>query len=303
MKELAAPHNDWWTKKRPLPFAPNHLSKEVEEIKQTVIDAGEFAQGIRAGILKLEKSAKYQQIREALSLPEQLRPIFCETEINLESDLTPQEDKAAEVRIPSAFVLGAGWGNFPFLLDQAEYQGLLSQFQMGFSTTKMPPEDADHAWLTPVKGFSDRQAILSLQDRGLVEEDWVAKVESIDKATPAFSAARCGLLREVPLHPTKEWKTLFEEALKANGSVAALELRALLQDAKKKRAVLQSEAAEFAKDQAKELKTEAGRLAAFKRLLAVRQAVFHSEISKNPRGQILEPGFRVIFPAPLMKAP
>jgi hypothetical protein len=30
----------------------------------------------------------------------------------------------------------------------------------------------------------------------------------------------------------------------------------------------------------------------------VRKAAFASEISKNPRGQILEPGFRVIFPVP-----
>ncbi len=34
----------------------------------------------------------------------------------------------------------------------------------------------------------------------------------------------------------------------------------------------------------------------FQKLLRDRAAVFASPISKNPLGQILEPGFRVIFP-------
>jgi hypothetical protein len=33
----------------------------------------------------------------------------------------------------------------------------------------------------------------------------------------------------------------------------------------------------------------------FEKLTLQRKAVFESEISKNPLGQILEPGFRVIF--------
>ncbi len=46
------------------------------------------------------------------------------------------------------------------------------------------------------------------------------------------------------------------------------------------------------------LSTESGQTKIFKNLIAGRQAVFNAEISKNPRGQILEPGFRVIFPLP-----
>jgi hypothetical protein len=48
----------------------------------------------------------------------------------------------------------------------------------------------------------------------------------------------------------------------------------------------------------KNLGTEAGRKALFERLLVARLAVAKSEISTNPRGKILEPGFRVIFPLP-----
>ena len=31
-------------------------------------------------------------------------------------------------------------------------------------------------------------------------------------------------------------------------------------------------------------------------LSGIRESVYDDEISKNPRGQILEPGFRIVFP-------
>lgn len=46
------------------------------------------------------------------------------------------------------------------------------------------------------------------------------------------------------------------------------------------------------------LNTVGGRAKIFKKLIEARVAVYNAEISKNPRGQILEPGFRVIFPIP-----
>ena len=46
------------------------------------------------------------------------------------------------------------------------------------------------------------------------------------------------------------------------------------------------------------LKAASGKAQLFRELVNKRLSVFNSEISKNPRGQILEPGFRVIFPVP-----
>ena len=49
------------------------------------------------------------------------------------------------------------------------------------------------------------------------------------------------------------------------------------------------------------ISTNEGLTEIFNQLLKTRQDVLENELSKNPLGQILEPGFRVIFPQPNVK--
>ena len=85
MKELSAPHNDWWTKQRPLSFGNAALSSQIKMALNNIQDASTLSHAVQTASLKLQASPAYQQIKSRESLQEQLRPLFCDTEINIES--------------------------------------------------------------------------------------------------------------------------------------------------------------------------------------------------------------------------
>ncbi len=282
MKELAFPHNDWWTRAKGLPLGSAQPSGEVKTWLASLVDASEFAQSVSAGIHRLENSGSYQALKANTSLQEQLRPLFCETEINIESDL----GNGSAVAIPSAFFLSPLLGSMSIGMPWSSYGSLLNAHRMNFPETMR--QDADHAWLTPVKGFSDLLAIQSLISRGLVDSEFVTDVLAVDMTTPVFSSTRCGLLKLVPLNSTN-WRARFLANLAASDFPGASELHAHLSVSNQSAHL--EKAARYAQSQFSAEQT-------FARLLWVRAAVSASEISQNPRGQILEPGFRVIFPQP-----
>jgi hypothetical protein len=275
-----SPYNDWWTSARPLSFAPNRLSREVATQVGGLVDASKLSHGVAAGILLLEQSPSYQNLRSSLSLQEQLRPLFCENEINLESDLFPLDKGAEFVSVPSAFIRNPMLGFVHVEVKRETYLSLLESKGLIFPETAR--RDADHAWLTPVKGISDLIAIESLITKGLIDREFAVAVLLVDSDTPVFSTARCSLLELIPPYsPT--WQTTFRANLVATHSSAANELLRNIGSPRTLDASLRwhdnSNSAEL-----------------FEKLLRVRKAAYESEISKNRLGQILEPGFRVIFP-------
>ncbi len=294
MKELHAPFNDWWTKARPLTLTPNRPNAEVTQQIQQAMDASDFSRAVQTGMRKLENSPAYQAAKSARSMQERLRPIFCETEINLQSDLEPLDGAATTVQVPSSALLAPYWGAPVLKMQKSDYQSLLALFGTRFPEIRRT--DADHAWLTPVKGMADLLAVESLIGSGLVAKEWVEAVYAVDMETPLFSAKRCGLLKGVPESDPKDLLRDWQVALKADPSDEARELLTLLTDPKSGSDVLLKRARDVAFGLEQKLSTEAGRKALFKKLLVSRAAVLTSEISRNPRGQILEPEFRVIFP-------
>lgn len=298
MKELKLPHNDWWRTTRPLSLGTHEASREVASLEANLIDASQFADFVKRGINRLEASSTYQVIKSQRTLREQLRPIFCETEINLESSVQPSEAPALTVMLPTASIIN------PFLLepssqfeieiDAAKYQQKLIEFGMQFPETDLA--DADHPWLVPVKGYSDHLAIASLISTKKINEKFALDVLSTDLSTPAFSAKRCALLKLVP--NTVDWKNEFMNRLKASPTPEARQLAEKMVDATKDAEWHRAFATKFiASKKAAVLKDE-GLNSEFIHLIETRNAVFSSDISKNPLGQILEPGFRVIFPEP-----
>jgi hypothetical protein len=295
MKELALPHNDWDTA-RHLPLENMKPDGELARILQGMVDADEFAKSVNAGLLKLESSEKFQQGRNALSLQEQLRPLFCPVELNLESDLRPLDDKAP-IRIPSAFLVDPRLAQGSVMIDHAQYDAALVAMNASFPEGPQR-RDGDHGWLTPVKAFSDSLAIDSLIKLGLIDEGFVSDVLAVDLTNPLFSRSRCGLLRLIPVKAAANWQETFRGSLKtsANTNPAAQELLTNLTDPTRN--------AEFHKARATRLLTQCQDrsrggevVTGLYRLLAQRRSeAFASEISRNQLGEILEPGFRVIFP-------
>ena len=304
MKELAAPHNDWWTNQRKLPFGKLKPDAQLNAILQDLVDADELAVSVKAGLQKLAGSAKFQQAKKALSLPEQLRPLFCPVELNLESDPVPFDDRAAQLNIPSAFFVNPLLAQGSVSVRREHYDAALTA--LNFSSLETSPKrlDADHGWLTPVKAASDLLAIETLIEQGLIDREFALDVLAVDLTNPLFSAARCGLLRLLPETAEGDWQKKFQAALKAAPrDPAAQELLNNLTNPARNVALHQERATNFLQ-QCREHFQTAPEVADLLRLLAQRRAeVLTSKISKIPGGEILEPGFRVIFPLPAPRIP
>jgi hypothetical protein len=294
MKELAAPHNDWWTRARPLMFGDHTLSSEVQAMVDAVMDAEEFSNGVDVGIRNLEASAGYKVVKGKLSLQERLRPLFCETEINLESDRETLEGGSTDVLIPSRFFVSALLGLPSFSIPKSKYEALLKSRKMQFPETNR--RDADHAWLTPVKGHSDITAVTGLLDANTIDSKFIGDVLSVDAENPTLSKTRCDLLKLVP-KVDADWKLSLMKNLEESSLAGAKQLLANMRSAKTYKEY-ELDAKEQAALISRMLDSSVGLESAFTKLVELRRSVFKSEISQNPRGQILEPGFRVIFPIP-----
>lgn len=287
MKELAPPHNDWWTSARALPFGSNSLSPDVSNYVADLEEASEFSSWVKNGVDVLEASPSYQALKSKTSAKQQLRPLFCELEINIESSFSSRDEvRSAEIQIPSGFFVN------PWLqvklnrkIQEENYSSLLSKFKLSFPETSL--RDADHAWLTPVKSYSDLKAIQSLVAAGFVDEEFVADVLAVDFANPLFSSDRCGLLQLVGAGPG--WKSELLSNLQKSSLHSAKVLLNHLTNPQMDQAKHQKRIVEFFAQQNHPEEY-------FKNLILLRDQVGKSVISKNPRGQILEPGFRVIFP-------
>lgn len=309
MKELAFPHDSWWRPERPLPLGAMRIAPEYKTILENLVSSQEFSGWIKAGNDKLASSTAYMKQRSALSLQEQLRPIFCEQEVNLDSDQLPFGGPAPIIKAPvGAFVDQRLAGDIKYIeIDKALYTSSLNLFQAQFfdyqtgsianGVQPINQIDADHAFETPVKSHTDMLLAQKMVASGLIDEKFLYDVLAIDPTRPMFSPKRCGLLQLVPGGgPAPNWRAQFTQALTNSTQPAAKELLANFNDA--------ARTPQWHRDQVKQILTRVQGLAkvqlsvnGFVRLLAGRRiAVYQAQISQHPQGQIFEPGFRLIFP-------
>jgi hypothetical protein len=309
MKELAMPHNDWWTPERVLDAGGRKPDAALAGILKTLVPAEVLAQSVKIGVIGIHSSG----VQAPLSLREKLRPLFCPMEINFESDLQPA-DSATSIQVPTGFFvdprLAQGPSQAPIVVSKSAYDAGMSSQGMRFPETQRT--DADHAFVTPVKAFSDIVAIESLRKTGLIDDEFITDILAIDFANPLVSPARCGLLRLLPAQASANWREQFVTAIQSalhQASVAKSpwapvlsEALANLTDPTRNSTFHRARAQRFLQNCAQRAQA-ATHVSHWVQLLAQRRAeVRASEISKNPRGQILEPGFRVIFPEPATPA-
>jgi hypothetical protein len=118
----------------------------------------------------------------------------------------------------------------------------------------------------------------------------------MDMTNPVFSSERCHLLAYIPNKWSNHWKDEFIQQLKSANNPTARELFNRLTDASHTPEYYQDKAEKFLMYCREKLKREENVQRLFLLLAQRREEIKASEISKNRRGQILEPGFRVIFP-------
>lgn len=291
MKELQPPHNDWWTKSRPLVFGNALPSADVKNQMQNLQDASVLSHAVQTGNLKLQSSPSYQQIKSAQSLQEQLRPLFCETEINLESSFVLSEQNPSHFNLSSTAFLNPFFGKTNLNFSKGQYNAYLSKYGLQFPENHL--SDSDHVYLTPVKGYSDQLALQMLLNKGLLDAEFMYDVLAVDGQKSIFSQDRCSLLKLLPNSPSANWKAQFLLNLQKSSLNSAKILASHLTDPGKNK----TWHLKMAQNYLIHLQSQGLTEDLFVKLLKDRDAVLGSEISKNPLGQILEPGFSVIFPA------
>lgn len=294
MKELTAPHNDWWEPKRKLDFGGHPLSESLRDIMQTLVVPEVLATATKRGLQKLQNSAEFQAMMSKLSLQEQLRPLFCPMELNLQSDVNPNELQR-DIKIPMQLYVDVHLlpdYDIPIYVSRMNYQQMLVASHSHFPETK--ELDGDHAWLAPLKAESDNMAVEQLLKNQLITTQFVSAVVAIDFVNPQFSTIRCELLKYIPENYSHDWKSIFIKNLQAANTEAARTLALYLTDPKYQPSYFK----ELTRRYLINLRFQSPQVF-YQHLLQTRHAIRVSEISKNPRGQILEPGFRVIFPETL----
>ena len=302
MKELAPPQNDWWTKARPLPRGGREFDTQLASIAGGFVDGDRLAAGVRAGVEKLNTSKQYNAIRASRSLQEQLRPLFCPVEINFESDITPLDDKAPTTQVPSALLVDPRVAEGRLDTTRADYDNALRV--TGSDFPEIDRLDADHAWLGPVKATSDQIAVQSLVDAGLIDAEFVSDVLAVDFTNPALSGSRCSLLKLVPASASGDWRSEFRKKLAGATGPAAKDLLANFTAPERTAAAHRQRATTFLDSCRKNLQTRPFVVSALRLVGQRRAEIDANEISKKRRHptqnqgfhQILEPGFRVIFP-------
>lgn len=305
MKELEFPHDSWWRDARPLTLGAMRIAPELQPILDAVVAADRFAGWVKAGDAKLFASAPYWSLRSSRTFQEQLRPLFCEQEVNLESDLHPFASAETTIHATTGLFLDPRLlpgGPENVVIDKALYVNALTAFDSLFFDYQAggprPTDsiDGDHAFEAPVKSHSDMELIARMVADGTITDEFVIDVLAVDMTRPMFSQERCSLLRLVPESADEGWLETFEAALAASRMPGARELLANLRDPARSADAHQRRAREIVRRIQRNASLQSA-VTGYVRLLAQQRiAVFQDQISQHPQGQIFEPDFRLIFP-------
>jgi hypothetical protein len=295
-KELAGPHNDWWTKSRPLPLGDLTPDAAIAKVFQGLVDADELAKVIRATSRRLSASPGYRKALQSRTMQEQLRPLFCAVEINIESDKDPVDAGKSTVQIPAGFFADPRLGGASVAIPRENYEQALRQ---GHSQMPDPPggSDADYAWLAPVKADSDIILTDALVEMGVIDNEFVADVLAVDFTNPLISTSRCELLKLVPAEGGPDFLARFQAALKGSSQPAAKQLLDNLTDPKRDANFHRQQVASYLDACQKRASRPEAANEWFGLLVQRRADVDRAELSKHPNDQkILEVG-RVVFPS------
>jgi hypothetical protein len=294
LKEFKSPFDSWWTAERPLPLGGRIPDPSTQQIIDRLKSPDSLRDQIAIGMKKLMAGQPFKG-KQASSPQVALRPLFCAEEIQLATSAISLEDAGTNIDIPLGFFLDDRFeSSAGVVTSKGLYLSALKSNRSLFPETGRL--DGDHAWNTPVKANSDAMAIAILEDNGTIDREFVLDVLAVDFTRPVLSPKRCALVKHLPENWSVDWQQKFQESLAVSQLAEAKELlqnltlseRTLEFHKLKAQDFKESCKAQFLKESAvSELVNFLGQL---------REEISISEFSMNPRGQILEPGFRVIFP-------
>jgi hypothetical protein len=261
-----------------------------------LVDAGELSKQVVASSRRLAASPGYRKVLETRSMQEQLRPLFCPMEVNIESDSAPFDDRKPMLQIPSAFFVDSRLATASISAKREHYETALQKMRSSLPETP-GRTDADHGWLAPVKAQSDVAMVDALIEQGIVDSEFATAVLAVDLTNPVFSKTRCGLLRLVPDRAGSDFVARFRVALRGASEPGAAELLDNLSNPARNAAFHRQQAQSFLTSCQQHSSDPEGILNWLRLLAQRRVEVSASEISQNHNGRILEDPERVVFPS------
>ena len=308
MKELAAPHNDWWREGQGLPLGNLLPDRDADAIVSRATDASNLARQVKRGIDRLVASP-----RGATSVRGRLRSLFSTMEMNLQSDTLPLQERVASrtaIEIPSAFFVDARLsGDSPGIpVDPSTYGRALSDTDSRFPPTAgTSARDTRHAFLVPTRSYIDNRTIDRLIAEELLDDELIADVLAVDMSRPVYSRARASLIRFVPetAGSADELRQRLLIALRQAPATdeAARDLLANLTDPARTAAAHRKAAAAYLEACRRSAGTSGAVTGWLHHADAQRRAIEESDTARHPRGLITEEGFRDIFPRLRAAAP
>ncbi|MEE2671757.1 MAG: hypothetical protein VYA54_08605 [Bdellovibrionota bacterium] len=278
LKELEYPHSDWWTKEMPLPMGSSKISYDLQLYLDQLKDVSHFSASVKKGMKRIAKPE--------LGIQQKLRPLFCTTEINLKSDSSMDTNI---LKISADIFVNPLLNEEVFLtMERNLYEDALEFYGSKFPETNL--SDSQYAFHAPVKAYSNIEAIKKLVKDGVIDEEFMLDILAYDFKHPLFSKKRCDFLKLI--ENELDWRGAFLEKLNRSGRYVSL-VSDLSKTNKKSHLV---KVKNYLRDLQMSFSTAEGVIESVSYLSGIRESVYDDEISKNPRGQILEPGFRIVFP-------
>ena len=244
------------------------------------------------------------------TLKQQLRSLLTTMEMNLVSDSAPLAGSSrTSVEIPQDFFVDARLvgEREPVRVSKSTYMAALERVGSRFAPDETPGLiESHHAFLVPARSYVDNQVIDALIKIGLLDDELVADVLVIDFTTPVYSRARASLIKYVPdqANDAADLRKQLVASLKTapKEDKAARELLMNLTDptrtaeAHRKTARAYLEACTDAANK-RDVVVDWLKIASQRRL-----ELEKAETAQHPEGNIIEHGFRVVFPVDQLKS-
>jgi hypothetical protein len=312
LKEIDKPNNDWWTTANKLKLGSLKLQPGTDwrnpvnvagNLFQNATDVSNLSFQVKKGIDRLAAS----HMQRGQSLKQRLRSLFSTMEMNLASDDTAFEQSSGRINIPTDFFVDSRLSGkkTTVSINSSVYRQALQAAASRFA----PDEtgglmESHHAFLVPVRSYSDNKMIDAMLGEGLLDQELVADILAVDITTPVYSQPRLSLLKYVP-ESASDVNDLREALVRnlsgATNDPAAAELLKNITDPSRNSSFYQKKANEYLNTISKNSNSNEFISDWLKIATQRRKEIDSSDTSKNPRGQITEPGFRVIFPVNNLK--
>ncbi len=187
MKELHTPWVSW--DQGNVPGAQEAIAKFPEQLGSR--ELGEFLEFNIVIPGNKQWVKKRLELMKAKGTQEVLRPLFCTVDINLQTSSSQPE---ALTSVPSSFFIDRSFRSSQVPIDNADYKALLASTA---STLPGGKKDTPFGFVYPERSQQDLDYQAEI-GAGIVDDDFIKDVLSVDFTRPAFSVARCDLLKFAP---------------------------------------------------------------------------------------------------------